>query len=100
VTRRVQWSIDALEDFKRQIEHIARDNPVAAERIARRLRETGTALGMLATGRPGRVSGTYEKTVTRLPYIIAYALTDGGDSVSILRVIHSARNWPPNEWPE
>jgi hypothetical protein len=36
----------------------------------------------------------------RLPYIIAYALTDGGDTVSILHVIHSARNWRPNEWPE
>ena len=27
-------------------------------------------------GRPGRVAGTYEKTVSGLPYVIAYELDD------------------------
>jgi plasmid stabilization system protein ParE len=55
----------------------------------------------MATGRPGRVAGTYEKSVTGLRYIIAYALTRRGDReiVSILRVIHTARDWPDEEWP-
>ena len=97
--RRVQWSTDALDDLKRQIEPIALDNPDAAMRVARRIRETGTGLGAFATGRPGRVSGTYEKSVVGLPYIIAYALTDGGGTVSILRVIHAARDWAADVWP-
>ena len=65
------------------------------------LRGTGAALGEMATGRPGRVAGTYEKSVTGLRYIIAYALTRRGDReiVSILRVIHTARDWPDEEWP-
>ena len=69
--------------------------------LADRLRATGDALGEMPTGRPGRVAGTYEKSVTGLRYIIAYALTRRGDReiVSILRVIHTARDWPDEEWP-
>ncbi len=97
--RRVQWSYDALDDLLAQIAHIAADDPNAAQRVAKRIRETGTAFGDFATGHPGRVSGTYEKSVARLPYLIAYALTDGDRTVSILRVIHTARDWPAGEWP-
>lgn len=97
--RRVQWANDALTDLLDQIRHIAADDPDAAERVARRIRQTGAALGDFATGHPGRVSGTYEKTVARLPYIVAYALTDGDRTVSILRVIHSARDWREEDWP-
>jgi plasmid stabilization system protein ParE len=36
------------------------------------------------------MSGTYEKSVSRLPYVIAYALTEraGAEDILILRVIH------------
>ena len=57
----------------------------------------------MPTGRRGRVSGTYERPVSGLPYIIAYALkaTEAGDEVlAILRVIHGARNWRADTWPE
>ena len=91
MTRRVEWSNDALDDLLGQIAHIAADDLRAAARVARRIRETGTALGSYATGHPGRVGGTYEKSVVRLPYVIAYALTDQDRAVSILRVIHTAR---------
>ncbi len=76
------------------------ENAAAAQRVADRLRATGDALGEMATGRPGRVAGTYEKSVTGLRYIIAYTLTRRGDReiLSILRVIHTARDWPEDEW--
>ncbi|MGF6226357.1 toxin ParE1/3/4 [Inquilinus ginsengisoli] len=99
--RPVGWSREALNDVKGQVAFIARDNPLAARRIADRLRDAGEALGNLASGRPGRVTGTYETSVSRLPYIIAYELRPiaGRESVVILRVIHTARNWPAEEWP-
>ena len=75
MTRPVQWSREALDDLKAQVAWIAAENPAAAQRVADRIRATCDALGEMATGRPGRVSGTYEKSVTRLPYIVAYALT-------------------------
>lgn len=102
MTRPVLWTRAALDDLKAQIAYVAADNPDAARRIAARLRTTAEALGEMATGRPGRVVGTYEKSVTRLPYIIAYAIgpRDGRDSLFILRVIHTARGWPPESWPD
>jgi plasmid stabilization system protein ParE len=47
------------------------------------------------------VAGTYEKSVTGLPYIIAYEIVsrDAGEIVAILRVIHTARDWPEETWP-
>ena len=101
--RPVVWSDAALEDFDQAIAYIAERNPVAADRVADRIDETGEALGHMPTGRPGRVTGTYEKIVRGLPYIIAYAiqpLAEGGEVVVILRVIHGARNWTAEQWPE
>lgn len=98
--RRVQWSLSALEDLRRQVAHIAADDPDVAAKIARRIRETGTALGDFATGHPGRVAGTYEKSVTGYRYIIAYALTDDQTVVSILHVIHASRDWQDESWPQ
>lgn len=102
MTRPVQWSRAALDDFKAQIAYIAADNPAAATRVADRIRDVATALGHMATGRPGRVAGTYEKLITRLPYVVAYAVTTqaGHETISILRVIHTSRDWPPGEWPK
>ncbi len=99
--RPVTWAREALNDMREQIAFIAEDNPAAARRVADRLRDTGEALGEIATGRPGRVTGTYEKSVIRLPYIISYELRPiaSHESVVILRVIHTARDWPAEEWP-
>jgi len=101
VKRPVTWARAALDDIKEQIAFIAQDNPAAARRVADRLRDTGAALGDMATGRPGRVTGSYEKSVRRLPYIIAYELRliAGRESVVILRVIHTSRDWADEDWP-
>lgn len=97
--KKTEWSNDALDDLEKQVVHIARDNQDAARKVAKRIRETVDSLGQFATGHPGRVSGTYEKSVTQLPYIIAYALSGDGSTVTILRVIHTSRNWTANQWP-
>lgn len=101
--RPVFWSRDALDELKASAEFVAADNPAAADRLKEAIRTAGNRLGDMATGRPGRVGGTYEKVVPRLPYIIAYALhtlPEGKEAVIILRVIHGARDWPPDEWPK
>lgn len=102
MTRAIVWSRDSLDDVKAQVAFIARDDRSAALRVADRIRDTAEALGTRTTGRRGRVTGTYEKSVAGLPYVIAYALTEraGQDVVVILRVIHTARNWPPEGWPQ
>jgi len=59
-------------------------------------------LGDMSTGRPGRVAGIYEKSVTGLPYILAYAVTQAGgeEVVAIVRVIHTSRDWTAERWPD
>ena len=97
MTRSVVWSRDALDDLKGQLAYIATDNPEAARRVADALRVVAVALGRMPTGRPGRVAGVYEKSVARLPYVIAYTIS--GETLAIVRVIHTARAWPKGEWP-
>jgi plasmid stabilization system protein ParE len=96
--RRVLWSRDALDDLKSTVGYIARDNPTAAKRVASRIRKAGASLGVSATGRPGRISGTYEKVLAPLPFILVYsfvARADGQEDLVVLTVIHGARDWPP-----
>ena len=97
----VVWSAEARQDYLDILHYIAGDNPFAAEKVVDAIEKAGSDLGRFATGRPGRVAGTYEKSLLRLPYIIAYALAThaGRESVIILRVIHTARDWPAEEWP-
>lgn len=100
--RPVTWSREALDDIKVQVKFIAKDNPAAARRVADRIRDAGKVLGDMATGRPGRVTGTYEKSVTRLSYIIAYELRtiDRRESVVIVHVIHTSQDWQAENWPQ
>jgi toxin ParE1/3/4 len=99
----VVWSENALDDLDSAIAYVAADNPIAARKVLERIDAAGDSLGQVATGRRGRVAGTYEKSVRGLPYILAYAiqpLPGGRERIVILRVIHGARNWPPGEWPK
>ncbi|AYD02450.1 type II toxin-antitoxin system RelE/ParE family toxin [Neorhizobium sp. NCHU2750] len=99
--RAVVWSADAHRDMLEILRHIAEDNPDAAERVVDALEAAGRRLGEFLTGRPGRVAGTYEKSLDRLPYIIAYETRAmaGRETIVILRVIHTARDWPDEGWP-
>ena len=94
--RPVRWSSDALADLTDQLAYIASENPSAARRVADALDRTALALGDMPTGRAGRVTGTYMKSVTGRPYVITYALMlqGGVEAVVIVRVIHTSRDWP------
>ncbi len=99
--RTVLWSSAALDEFKQQIDYIAADDAVAAQAVADRLRETCNKLGAALTGRPGRVYGLYEKSVSGAPYVIAYEVDPIGhpQTVAIVRIIHTSRDWPTGGWP-
>ncbi|MCD6681088.1 MAG: type II toxin-antitoxin system RelE/ParE family toxin [Burkholderiaceae bacterium] len=101
VRRRLRIEAFTVKPLADQVRYIARENPAAARRAAARIRALGNALGEMAIGRPGRVAGVYELVEARLPYVIAYAFSHkaGRESVVILRVIHTRRDWPDEEWP-
>ena len=100
--RPVVWSADAQRDYLDILRYIAADNPLAAERVTDSIEQTGNGLGEFATGRPGRITGLYEKSVPGLPYVIAYEITGHGgqEVIAVLRVIHTSRHWPAEDWPD
>ena len=101
--RDVVWADSALRDLSAVVRYLARENPRAATVVADRIDRAATRLGDMATGRRGRVGGTYEKVVRGMPYIIAYEierLQDGAERVTILHVIHGARDWTDDTWPK
>lgn len=104
--RAVIWSEAALADLAEEVRHIALDDPRVARDVRARLDATGEALGASLTGRPGRVPGTYEKSVTGLRFVLAYAVVPdpgpeaSGEAVVILRAIHTSRDWQPGAWPD
>ena len=102
MSRPVRWSDDAVADLAEQVAYIATDNPSAARRVADALDKTALALGDMPIGRPGRVTGTYEKSVTGLPYVVAYAITQtgGAEKIAIVRVILTSRDWSAEKWPD
>lgn len=86
------WKDAARADLLAIIDYISDDNPDAALAL---LDEVEKRVARLAqqprSGRPGRMSGTRE-LVVQPNYIVVYA--EAEDRVTVLRVLHAARQWP------
>jgi addiction module RelE/StbE family toxin len=91
---KVRWLRASLQAVRQIHARIAADNPQAARKVVKRIQSAVSHLGAFpAAGRPGRVRGTREAVVPKLPYIIVYRIK--GHEVEILRVFHTSMNWPP-----
>jgi toxin ParE1/3/4 len=89
----VRWLRGALLNLDQEASYIAQDNPKAAADLVLHLRDSALILGEQPNlGRPGRIPGTRELVVSKLPYILPYRVRN--DTVEILRVFHAARKWP------
>jgi toxin ParE1/3/4 len=102
--RRVLWSPSGLAFYEREVlDWLDTLGESATQRIRGDIERATEILAQRPIGRPGRIAGTYEKSVAGQPYIIAYALLprdDGGaDDILILRIVHTSRDWPPGRWP-
>ena len=82
----------AAADIEDIYSWIVEDNPRAAARIVRRLRDRIDMLGargLAHIGRSGLVRGTRE--VVEAPYIIIYTVDDERELVTIIAIVHGAR---------
>ena len=92
--RPVRWTRPALTGLAEIVAYLADKNPDAAARLIERLRRRAASLSHNPEqGRPGRVAGTRELSVTGTPYVVVYRVMPG--SIDILRVHHTRRTWPP-----
>ncbi|MCW5220574.1 type II toxin-antitoxin system RelE/ParE family toxin [Verminephrobacter aporrectodeae] len=87
------WTLDATQDRDEIHDYIEADNPAAAQALDESFAQrSGRLLDHPGLGRPGRVAGTRELVVHR-NYLLVYDVA--GDLVRVLRVLHTARQWPP-----
>lgn len=94
---RVKWLRSALQNLHQAVDYIAQDILVAASSAAENIWETATRLEHHPyIGRPGRLKGTRELVVPRLPYVIRYRIKT--ETVEILRIHHMAQRWTEGSW--
>ncbi|MGV2291362.1 type II toxin-antitoxin system RelE/ParE family toxin [Trinickia sp. YCB016] len=93
---RLVWKPQAIADRSEIMEYIAQDSPSAAIDIDEAIEEQVESLIRFPElGRHGRVPGTCELVIARTPYIAVYALDLERSVISVIRVLHGARLWPP-----
>jgi toxin ParE1/3/4 len=89
----VRWSTEAADDLTHIVEYIDKDNPEAAQRVAKAIYERARALGVSPNrGRSGRVEDTRELALPPLPFVIVYRVRE--HAVEIANIIHGAQKWP------
>ena len=88
----VEWTVLAQGDLLGIIDYISDDNPQAAQRLKDEVvRKVARLAEQPKLYRLGREQGTREMTV-QPNYVIIYREQDA--KVTILRVLHAARQWP------
>ena len=91
---KVAWLRLALSDLEELAAHIGNDDPEAGAHIAEQVWQASQSLARAPNrARPGRVPGTRELILPNLRFFIVFRVRD--DSVQILRILHSARKYPP-----
>jgi toxin ParE1/3/4 len=91
---KLRWLRSGSEALRRIKAYIACENPAAAQKVGRQVRQAVLRLAEFPeSGRPGQVPGTRELIVPGTPYLVVYRLRE--NTVEILRVFHTTMNWPP-----
>ena len=89
----VVWTPEAEQDRAEIWDYIAADNPGAAARMDEIFSEAATRLSVHPKiGKAGRVSGTRE-LIPHESFRLVYEIER--DTVWVLALVHTARQWPP-----
>lgn len=89
----LEWLEAARADLLAIIDYISDDNPDAAQRLKDNIEAKAAQLpAHPKLYRAGRVSGTREMVVRSNDVVVYTADTE---SIMILRVLHGAQQWPP-----
>ena len=90
---KVIWAPEARQDRRDIWSYIAEESPNAAARMDQRFSDAAASLAEFPLrGRAGTVPGTRE-LIPHPSYRLVYEVE--GDTVWLLTLIHTARQWPP-----
>ena len=83
----------ARDDLRAIYSYYAQRTPSGADRVIGAILKAANGLSQYPLlGKPGAIEGTRERLLTRFPYRIVYQIEE--NTVVVLRVIHTARQWP------
>lgn len=91
--RRIVWEGDASKELEAAVFYIALSDRAASLRVERRVLDAVALLARHPIGRPSKIAGVSQKLVLEPPYFIVYRATD--TTLTVLRVLHQSRDWPP-----
>ncbi|QND44661.1 type II toxin-antitoxin system RelE/ParE family toxin (plasmid) [Rhizobium lusitanum] len=87
----IEWGEDALNDVNEMVNFISEFNPPAAKALVDQIEKSVDRLPTFPFSyRTGRVAGTREMPVGK--HIVIYSVSE--TEVLVLRVLHSAQQWP------
>ena len=93
---KVEWSPVAARELRDIVDYVAERNLVAADKLEGEMLDAALSLAHFPRrGRLSKIPGLRELKVRRRPYFLAYLV--GGETVTVLRVVHTSRDWPPPE---
>ena len=99
----IRWTEPASTDFLGIVAWLQARNPAAAAEAARHILDAVEILNEHPfAGKPGRSPDTRELGVTRYPCLIVYSVEpearfSEGHQIAVLRVLHEAMLWPPED---
>ena len=90
---KIRWSPTAISDLELIRDYIAQDSPLAARKVANRIKESVNRLiNFPLSGRAGRVPETRELVIPGTSFVAAYTIQD--NEVRIASVLHGRQRWP------
>jgi addiction module RelE/StbE family toxin len=92
---RVLWTPEAEQDRDDIWDYIACDNPLAAARMDQLFSEAAEKLADFPMlGHAGKILGTRE-LIPHESYRLVYEIENGKNTVWVLALVHTSRQWPP-----
>jgi toxin ParE1/3/4 len=89
----LRWTEEAADDLERIADYLLSHAPGRAPELIRAVFDApSTLLTFPNRGHPGKREGTREIVLTPLPYIVVYKVL--GDVIFVVRILHSAQQWP------
>ena len=90
---KVIWTPEAEQERSDVVDYIAAENPRAAAKMDKLFDLAAARLAKRPNvGRPGKIPGTRE-LIPHESYRLLYEVAD--DTVWILALVHTSRQWPP-----
>jgi len=92
---RIRWTPNAAEDLESIYLYLCEHRPAWAQSTIRSLYDAARSLRTMSDrGRIGKISGTRELVLDRMPYLVVYRVN--GQVVELIHINHTSQDRPIN----